>query len=132
MGSGSGRTRRSVRHANAAHHYETPDEEDELLDEALSSARVAAHRLNYTTTRPQVQKATTEPPFVSAYLTPSPSKDRNGVSFGSHDMTPSKPVNIPRLPEKNMNPMWPTPPYDENDWAAAAAASIFATQAALR
>ncbi|QIX01930.1 hypothetical protein AMS68_007447 [Peltaster fructicola] len=128
----SGRTRRSVRHANPARNYETPDEEDELLDEALSSARVAAHKMNTSSARPHVHKAITEPPFVSAYLTPSPSKDRNGVSFGAHDTTPSKPMDIPRMAEKSMNPHWPTPPYDENDWAAAAAASIFATQAALR
>jgi meiosis induction protein kinase IME2/SME1 len=59
----------------------------------------------------------------------------NGVTFGSHDYTPTKAVDIPpRVPPKNsvVNPQWPTPPYDENDWAAAAAASIFATQEAYR
>ncbi|KAJ8606984.1 hypothetical protein MRB53_040581 [Persea americana] len=132
----STRTRRSVRHASHAAHYETPDEEDELLDEALTSARTAAQHLNqpnYVSSRPQAHKVLSDPTSYSAYLTPSPSKDRNGVSFGANDATPSKPMDIPRHVEKSsLNPQWPTPPYDENDWAAAASASIFATQAAYR
>ena len=138
----SARTRRSVRRANHSNRYETPDEEDELLDEALTSAHKAARRLDgqssniagtYQPNRPQIHQITSDPGYQAAYLTPSPSKDMNGVSFGAHDYTPSKPVNIPpRVPPKNVNPQWPTPPYDENDWAAAAAASIFATQEAYR
>ncbi|KAK0779376.1 Serine/threonine protein kinase [Friedmanniomyces endolithicus] len=140
------RTRRSVRYLNPAHRYETPDEEDELLDEAITSAHKAATRLDvhggninattYQPTRPIIPHVTSEPYFSSApYLTPSPSKDQNGVSFGAHEYTPTKPVDIPPIRVQkhgNINPGWPTPPYDENDWAAAAAASIFATQAAYR
>ena len=138
----SSRTRRSVRHANTNNRYETPDEEDELLDEAIASAHRAAKRLDhvpqsaYQQNRPPIPHVTSEPGYQThgAYLTPSPSKDMNGVSFGSHDYTPTKPMDIPRMPQQknNINPQWPTPPYDENDWAAAAAASIFATQAAFR
>jgi meiosis induction protein kinase IME2/SME1 len=139
----SSRNRRSVRHPNHSSRYETPDEEDELLDEAIASAHKAARRLDNATdnmtgiqqpSRPQVHQVFSEPGYSSAYLTPSPSKDTNGVSFGSHDYTPTKAVDIPpRVPPKNhVNPQWPTPPYDENDWAAAAAASIFATQEAYR
>lgn len=143
-GNGPSRTRRSVRHGNPTHHYDTPDEEDELLDEAITSAHKAANRLDsvptnnnagtYQPSRPALPHITSDPGFPIPYLTPSPSKDQNGVSFGSHDYTPSKPVNIPqmRTQKNNINPQWPTPPYDENDWAAAAAASIFATQAAYR
>ncbi|KAK3072317.1 Serine/threonine protein kinase [Teratosphaeriaceae sp. CCFEE 6253] len=148
------RTRRSVRYPNPSHRYETPDEEDELLDEALTSAHKAASRLdvhrgpNHATAgayqqpahRPMVQHITSDPCFSSAaaapYLTPTPSKEHNGVSFGAHEYTPSKPVDIPvvRAQRKDMHvdPQWPTPPYDENDWAAAAAASLWATQAAYR
>ena len=133
------RTRKSVRHGNHNNRYETPDEEDELLDEAIASAHKAARRLdnlpnNYQSSRPQIHQVTSDPGYQAPYLTPSPSKDMNGVSFGSHDYTPSKPMAIPpRVPPKNsVNPQWPTPPYDENDWAAAAAASIFATQEAYR
>ncbi|KAM0723043.1 hypothetical protein Q7P37_001242 [Cladosporium fusiforme] len=135
----SSRTRRSVRYANPSPHYETPDEEDELLDEALTSAHNAVHGLNNTTssksshhlTRPHLQHVFSDP---SPYLTPSPSKDNNGVSFGGHECTPSKPMSIPAQaqPQKNINPQWPTPPYEESDWAASASASIFATQAAYR
>ena len=138
----SNRTRKSVRHANHNNRYETPDEEDELLDEAIASAHKAARRLDtnnnagtYQPSRPQVQHVTSHPGYQSAsapYLTPSPSKDMNGVSFGSHDYTPSKPMDIPRPavpPKDNVNPQWPTPPYDENDWAAGV---IFAAQEAAR
>ena len=135
------RVRRSVRHTNQNNRYETPDEEDELLDEAITSAHQAARRLDqapmdnaFHTSRPAIHQVTSDPVFPAPYLTPSPSKDHNGVSFGSHEYTPAKPVDIPRAPPKQqpVNPQWPTPPYDENDWAAAAAASIFATQDAFR
>jgi meiosis induction protein kinase IME2/SME1 len=138
----SSRTRRSLRYANTSNQYDTPDEEDELLDEAINSAHTAARRLDhqsYSTpshkqTRPPIPHVTSEPGIPAAYLTPSASKDMNGVSFGAHDYAPTKPVDIPpRVPQKNhVNPQWPTPPYDENDWASMAAASIFATQAAYR
>ena len=140
----SSRTRRSVRHTNHSSRYETPNEEEELLDEAIASAHRAARRLDNAGDsmtgiqqhgRPQVHQVFSDPGYSSAYLTPSPSKDMNGVSFGSHDYTPTKAMDIPpRPPPKNnvVNPQWPTPPYDENDWAAAAAASIFATQEAYR
>lgn len=140
----SSRTRRSLRHPNPTHHYETPDEADELLDEAITSAHKAATRLDgvpshhhagtYQPTRPPIPHVTSDPGYAIPYLTPSPSKDKMGVSFGSHDYTPSKPMDIPqaRTQKAPVNPQWPTPPYDENDWASAAAASIFATQAAYQ
>ncbi|KAK5137366.1 hypothetical protein LTR08_008944 [Meristemomyces frigidus] len=131
----SSRTRRSVRHPNPTHHYETPDEEDELLDEALTSAHKAAGYLDtvphaYQKGLPAMPHVTSDPGFAVPYLTPSPSKDNMGVSYGSYDYTPSKPMNIPqvRTHKAPADPQWPTPP-DDNDWAAAAAASIYATQA---
>ncbi|KAK5164853.1 Serine/threonine protein kinase [Saxophila tyrrhenica] len=138
-----GRTRRSLRYPNTnTNHYETPDEEDELLDEALTSAHTAARRLDhqshsaaaYQHNRPQIHQVTSDPVYPAPYLTPSPSKDANGVSFGAHDYTPTKPMNIPPRPppKEQHNSQWPTPPYDDNDWASMAAASIFATQAAYR
>jgi meiosis induction protein kinase IME2/SME1 len=135
----SSRTRRSLRHP-PNHRYETPDEEDELLDEALASAHKAVRRLDnnigtYQPSRPPIAHVTSDPGYSVPYLTPSPSKDNNGVSFGSHDYTPTKAMDIPPKHVQNVSniqPQWPTPPYDENDWAAAAAASIFATQAAFK
>jgi len=131
--------RRSLRHAPSR--YETPCEEDELLDEALASAHRAARRLDDASSnathasRPPLGQVSSEPAYPAPYLTPSHSKDQMGVNFGAHDYTPSKPMDIPPMsvPQKQVvNPQWPTPPYDENDWASAAAASIFATQAAYR
>ncbi|EMD01254.1 hypothetical protein BAUCODRAFT_144800 [Baudoinia panamericana UAMH 10762] len=139
------RTRHSVRHAHPSQHYETPDEEDELLDEALASAHKAATRLDLQPihqssninmpARPAMPHILSDPGFAVPYLTPSPSKDHNGVSFGAHEYNPTNPVDIPaaRAPKRtNVNPLWPTPPYEESDWAAAAAASIYATQGAQR
>lgn len=139
---GPSTTRRSVRHPKHNNPYETPDEEDELLDEAIASAHTAVKRLDnhnsgtYQPSRPQVHHITSDPGYAlgAPYLTPLASKDKNGVSFGAHDYTPSKPVDIPRPPvpsKDRVNPHWPTPPYDENDWAAGVAASIFATQEAM-
>ncbi|KAM0696802.1 hypothetical protein Q7P36_002873 [Cladosporium allicinum] len=139
----STRTRRSVRYTNPSPHYETPDEEDELLDEALMSAHhavtgmdsVVASTSSRVLARPQPQHVLSDPGVSAAYLTPSPSKDNNNVNFGSHDYTPSKPVAIPpqvSQQKNSVNPQWPTPPYEESEWAASAAASIFATQAAYR
>ena len=86
-------------------------------------------------TRPQPQHVLSDPGIAGLYPTPSPSKDNNNVNFGSHDCTPSKPMTIPMQPPQQkgvVNPQWPTPPYEESEWAASAAASIFATQAAYR
>ncbi|EME49926.1 hypothetical protein DOTSEDRAFT_68671 [Dothistroma septosporum NZE10] len=138
------RTRRSLRHAPSSR-YETPCEEDELLDEALAVAHLAAKNLDnapllnatatYQPARPLLPQATSEPAFPAPYLTPSPSKDQMNTSYGAMDYTPTKPMDIPPIraqPQGVVDPQWPTPPYDENDWASAAAASIFATQRAYQ
>ncbi|KAF2717541.1 Pkinase-domain-containing protein [Polychaeton citri CBS 116435] len=136
---GTGRTRKSLRQPNQR--YETPDEEEELLDEAMNSAARAARQLHqepqaesrvtYQQSRPPNYHHPTEQKHNTAYLTPSQSKETNGVSFGAHEHTSVKPMDIPPMRHKksNVQSQWPTPPYEENDWAAAAAASIFATQA---
>ncbi|KAF2461127.1 kinase-like domain-containing protein [Lineolata rhizophorae] len=143
----SSRTRRAVqKQTHPSYRYEAPNEEEELLNEALTSAHKIAKRLD----RHAQQNATPRrsgvfpgmiPPGQSAadlrgsaaYLTPSPSANRNGVGFGSdYFNTPSKPVDIAakkRSEAEDLAPKWPTPPYDENEWAASAAASIFAAQA---
>ncbi|TKA70517.1 hypothetical protein B0A49_02995 [Cryomyces minteri] len=146
----SSRTRRAVRQApNPSHRYDTPDEEEELLDEAIASAHSAVQRLdrkaqenaatklnNHTSaesTRPQVLQVTSDPGLCLPYLTPSPSANRTSVTFGQLDFTPSKPVDIVKTrTQLDSSSLWPTPPYEENEWAAAAAASIFAAQAAYR
>ncbi|KAF2156068.1 kinase-like protein [Myriangium duriaei CBS 260.36] len=133
------RTRRSVRHAHRPDkRYETPDEEDELLDEALTSADQIAKKMDRSAraeaarNRPALHTIASDPvPSSGPYLTPSPSKENNSVTFGQLDgMSSSKPLDIKRTPQKpSLNPQWPTPPYEDSDWASTAAASILAAQA---
>ncbi len=143
----SSRTRRALQMtSHPVHRYETPEEEDELLDEALNSANAAASRLaqhskaegkNHRSALMQKDNNDQSMPKIQlpgggsvpvAYPTPSPSAKRNGVLFGQDAITPSQPMAIAKTrPEfEHVNPQWPTPPYEENGWGAAAAASIFA------
>lgn len=123
----SSRTRRS-QVPGGARQYETPDEEDELLDEALSSSRKAAKKME----RNSVQNDNRQPlrdsngnvALSNPYPTPSPSASGNAVLFGQglSNVTPSKP---PAGKKQQSS----TPPYDyEDEWAAsvfAAASSRF-------
>ncbi|KAG9241253.1 putative sporulation protein kinase pit1 [Calycina marina] len=123
-GSVSGRTRRSQAHG--VPQYETPEEEDELLDEVLITTRKAIKRMDrnsyqYEGRQPLRQSASTTA-ISNPYPTPSPSANGNTVLFGHGvaQTTPSKPMAH--------NKQSATPPYGEEEWAAAAAASIFAAQ----
>ena len=139
----SNRTRRALQMANhPVHHYETPEEEDELLDEVLNSTNRAATRLDqHQKVDGHRQRGALAPndnirqpvpylntPGSDSYPTPSPSAKRDGVIFGQTSATPSQPLNITKQQSENgaVYSHWPTPPYEENEWAAAAAASIFA------
>jgi meiosis induction protein kinase IME2/SME1 len=115
----SNRNWRTGRSGHSNLHYDTPDEEEELLDEALTSAHNAAHNLDKHAQH--------------SYLTPSSSAHQHGVAYGQSSYA-AKPVDIlkPRNAQSDYTSKWPTPPYEESDWAAAAAASIFAAQAAYR
>jgi meiosis induction protein kinase IME2/SME1 len=143
----SSRTRRALQMTtHPVHRYETPEEEDELLDEVLNTTNAAAARLaqyssveekkhqsalmqkdNNGQSMPRIQMPG-DGPVSTAYPTPSPSAKRNGVLFGKTSTTHSQPVDITkqRSEVEHVNPQWPTPPYEENEWGAAAAASIFA------
>jgi meiosis induction protein kinase IME2/SME1 len=124
------RNRRSI----PKNFYDTPEEEDELLDEALRSANRAARRLNQTKsnestqpTRLPLNHLSSNPSLQAAYLTPSPSAKRNGVDFNPNMTTPTQPLNIQQgKQQEHAPPHWPTPPYEENEWASAAARSIYA------
>jgi meiosis induction protein kinase IME2/SME1 len=124
------RNRRSI----PKNFHDTPEEEDELLDEALRSANRAARRLNQTKAEPAKENRlplthlSSNPSMQAAYLTPSPSAKRNGVDFDPNMTTPTQPLNIQqRKQQEHAPPHWPTPPYEENEWATAAAASLYAT-----
>ena len=124
-GSISGRTRRAQAHG--APQYETPEEEDELLDEVLSSTQKAMKKMDrnsYQQDTRQLRQSASSTAISNPYPTPSPSANGNTVLFGhgAAQVTPSK-----AMPHNKQSS---TPPYDqeENEWARAAAASIFAAQ----
>lgn len=121
----SSRTRRS-QVPGGARQYETPDEEDELLDEVLSSTHKALKKMDRNSiqndSRQSLRQSNSTLGLSNPYPTPSPSASGNAVLFGhgAAQVTPSK------APTSNKQSS--TPPYDygENEWAASAAASIFA------
>jgi meiosis induction protein kinase IME2/SME1 len=138
----SSRTRRAVQtKSNPSNRYETPNEEEELLSEVLASAQKAVKKLDRQTNKPGVeyqknpmrQSQPVAHPTAS-YPTPSPSANRNGVKFSQTYATPSKPLEISKTRSTNDEgpSKWPTPPYDENDWASSVAASLMATQSMYR
>lgn len=147
----SSRTRRALQlSTHPAHRYETPDEEEELLDEALhSSIRAAKGMAGRSRTdldinrnvlaskdvnRQALHHSLSNGAIGNPYPTPSPSAKRNGVLFNQALMDePATPLNIVRnRPREETSTMWPTPPYEENEWAASAAASIIAAGSAYR
>jgi len=118
----SSRTRRAQA-TQGVHQYDTPDEAEELLDEVLTSTRKVMKRLE---TDPRtLQPSASNVGLTNPYPTPSPSASGNMVVYaeGQEAMAP-KPLNLNKKPS-GVN-KWPTPPYDENDWAASASASIWA------
>jgi len=124
-GSVSGRTRRAQAHG--APQYETPEEEDELLDEVLSSTHKAMKKMDRSSYQQEprsLRQSASSTAISNPYPTPSPSANGNTVLFGhgAAQVTPSK-----AMPHNKQSS---TPPYDqeENEWARAAAASIFAAQ----
>jgi len=131
----AGRPRRTFQlSSNTVQQYEVPAEEDELLDEVLNGARRAARRLDAESSpqKPSITHITSNPSMHSAYLTPSPSANRDGVQFGYSTQTPSKPLNINQPKQQEYVPShWPTPPYEDNEWASRTAANIFAQNTIL-
>ena len=120
-------------------HYETPEEEDELLDEALRSANRAANRLDQPRSilaQKDLNRQTLPamPANHGAYLTPSHSAKKDGVQFNAGYANITQPLNITkqRPDQQHVPPHWPTPPYEENEWASSAAASIFAAGSVYR
>jgi len=127
----SSRTRRSQ--VPNGRQYETPDEEDELLDEVLSSTSKAMKRMDRNSiqndSRQPLRQSNSNLGLTNPYPTPSPSASGNTVLFGHGlgQVTPTPKATSGRHKQSS------TPPYDheENEWAAAAAAdinSIFSSQ----
>lgn len=147
--SGLGRNRRSLhRSTQPDRKYDIPDEEDELLQEALTNAHSVARRMDRRshldlmrpskkeTLNPSPPYQTPGPANVSynPYPTPSPSARRNGMLFDQAMMAePVTSLNLGKTrPKENVQHRWPTPPYEENEWGASASASIFAASSGYR
>ena len=131
----SSRTRRALQMtSHPVHRYETPEEEDELLDEVLHSADKAARRLAQHYDAESTSSLYKEDHRLShlvndstrtlnPYPTPSPSAKRDGVSFGDIDNTPIRQRDVSKMDEDSSR-QWPTPPYGEQEWASSVANSI--------
>jgi meiosis induction protein kinase IME2/SME1 len=107
-----------------------------LLDEALMSTHKAVKRMDRNQysevltkdTRQPLRQSTSNMALTNPYPTPSPSANGNTVLFGQG--VPNA-VGKPRESNKlgdNVDSYYkgPTPPYEENEWAESAAASIWA------
>ncbi|KAL1889182.1 Serine/threonine protein kinase [Sporothrix stenoceras] len=118
----SSRTRRAQA-TQGVYQYDAPDEEDELLDEVLNSTHRAMKRLEKDG-KPTLRQSVSNIAISNPYPTPSPSASGHNVLFGDgNEAVTPKPLD---LNKKAADYKWPTPPYDENDWAASASASIWA------
>lgn len=115
MGSTSNRIRRS-QIPGVSRQYETPEEEDELLDEELTNAHKAMKRMQrnsaYTDAR-QVRHTNSISVLTHPYPTPSPSASDTAL------------VTLSLNPQNSKQPL-SSPEFQDNEWAASAAASIFA------
>lgn len=118
----SSRTRRA-QNGHGVPQYDDPNEEDELLDEVLNSTHRAMKRLEKDG-KPGLRQSVSNVGLSNPYPTPSPSANGNQVLFGDgQEAVAPKPLDLKKTRDPHK---WPTPPYDENDWAASAAASIWA------
>lgn len=132
----SSRTRRALQMtSHPVHRYETPEEEDELLDEVLHSADNAARRLAqhydsesvlsmYRDEHRLTHLVNDSTRTLNPYPTPSPSSKRDGVSFGDIENTPIRQLDVTKMIDSPSARQWPTPPYGEQEWASSVANSI--------
>jgi meiosis induction protein kinase IME2/SME1 len=118
----SSRTRRAQA-SQGMHHYEAPDEEDELLDEVLATTRRAMNRLEKDN-KPSLRQSSSNIGISNPYPTPSPSASGTALFGDGHETVTPKPLDLGKKSEGQHK--WPTPPYEESEWAASASASIWA------
>lgn len=120
----SSRTRR----AQAAHgvqQYDIPDEEDELLDEALTSAHRAMRRMDGTSKPLRQSASNLGLASPHPYPSPSPSATGSQVLYGEgHEALTPRPLDLSKKSDGQYK--WPTPPYEGSEWGASASASIWA------
>lgn len=148
----SSRTRRAMQKSTqAVPRYETPDEAEELLNDIIYTAHAAVQHLGSRTetghgksrktkaypdlNHPPVRNRGRDVGRPHPYPTPSPSASHDHGYFGqTQNIAQVSPIDIKKNPYQHDTTVskWPTPPYEENEWAAAAAASIYAAGAAYR
>ncbi|ORY64116.1 kinase-like domain-containing protein [Pseudomassariella vexata] len=120
----SSRTRRAQA-THGVHQYDAPDEEEELLDEVLNGAHRAMKRMD-NNGKPGLRQSASNVGLSNPYPTPSPSANGNQVLFGDgQEPLAPKPLDLKRNSGREQY-KWPTPPYEESEWASSAAASIWA------
>lgn len=115
---------------NSAARYETPDEEEELLDEAILSAARCMRRLERGS--PAVsQQGTPEKPVPShGYPTPPSHKQQKptlqAISTAHLDTTKGRKRSGQRNSEEGSPlPKWNSPLLDNGNWATSAAATAY-------
>ncbi|KAK3180590.1 Serine/threonine protein kinase [Lecanicillium sp. MT-2017a] len=124
----SSRTRRAQA-VHGVHQYEAPAEEDELLDEVLSSTHQAMNRLDGAGSgRKPLRQSMSNVGLTNSpqpYPSPSPSASGSQIMFsdGNEGMAP-RPLDLSK--KSNGQYKWPTPPYEGSEWATSASASIWA------
>ncbi|KAM4066841.1 kinase [Hirsutella rhossiliensis] len=120
----SSRTRRAQA-AQGVQQYEAPAEEDEFLDEALSTTQRTMNRMDGTS-KP-LRQSTSNLGLTSSHPYPSPSPSTSGTQVlygdGQEALTP-KPLDLGKKSDRQYK--WPTPPYEGSEWGASASASIWA------
>lgn len=122
----SSRTRRSQA-VYGAQQYEAPDEEDELLDEVLTSTHQAMKRMETDNRKPLRQSASNlglaNP--SQPYPSPSPSASGSQVLYEGQEAMAPKPLALNK--KSGSQYKWPTPPYEGNEWAGSTPASVWAS-----
>lgn len=118
----SSRTRRAQA-TQGLQQYETPAEEDELLDEVLNSTHTAMRRMEKE--NKALRQSASNLGLSNPYPSPAHSASGNQVLFGDgNEAMAPRPLDLGKKPSGQNK--WPTPPYEESEWAASASASIWA------
>ncbi|GAB0134265.1 hypothetical protein EsDP_00002644 [Epichloe bromicola] len=122
----SSRTRRAQA-AQGVQKYEVPDEEEELLDEALTSARRAIRGMDASSSSKPLRQSASNIGSTNPHPYPSPSPSACGsqILYGdNHEVLTPKPLDLNKKSDSQYK--WPTPPYEGSEWGASASASIWA------
>jgi meiosis induction protein kinase IME2/SME1 len=73
-----------------------------------------------------IRQSTSNLGLSNPYPTPSPSASGNAVLFDGHEAITPKPLDLKKQAGREAEQKWPTPPYEDGEWASSAAASIWA------